>query len=273
VTTFAEADPFQRRPGYRIDPVALDAPDIVQRLTALRPELREQWSVIGPDEYARAFMVAGLVKQDMIETVHDALIEAYQNKTGGEAFADLLTPVLREQGFLGGSTAKIGERLQLVFDTNLSVAQGAGSWRRSQRVKAVLPFLRYQAVLDGRVRRTHAAMHGVIRPVDDPVWDRWYPPCGFRCRCIARGVTNGQLARFGGITETLPNVQPDRGWGFNPGRLPMNGALAAVDRGNGDRLDGTPPVDPTSATIRGARRWLAVQSVVTALASLFPTQE
>lgn len=271
MTTFAEADP-PRRPRFTVDPVALDAPDIVRNLSALRPALRSEFATIGPDEYARAFMVAGLVKQDMIRTVHDALVEAYQDKTGEQAFVDRLTPILREQGFLGGDDDAIGRRLDLVFDTNLTIAQSAGNWARIQRSKRLLPYIRYQATLDGRVRHTHAAMHGVIRPVDDPLWDRWFAPAGFRCRCVCSAITEGQMRRLGGVTEALPNVEPDPGWGYNTGKMAMLGALRAADTGNGDRIDGTPPVDTGAAIVRGSRRWLAVNAVVGALRGLFPSQ-
>jgi hypothetical protein len=31
-------------------------------------------------------------------------------------------------------------------------------------------------------------MDGVIRPVGDPLWQRWSPPAGHRCRCTLRQI-------------------------------------------------------------------------------------
>ena len=44
--------------------------------------------------------------------------------------------------------------------------------------------LRYVAVLDARTRPEHRAWHGLILPIDHPLWDTHYPPNGWGCRCL-----------------------------------------------------------------------------------------
>ncbi|WP_151834590.1 phage head morphogenesis protein, partial [Acinetobacter junii] len=66
-------------------------------------------------------------------------------------------------------------------------------------------------------RPSHLALDGVIRHIDDPFWQKWYPPNGYRCRCTINAITEKQAIRKG-ITsnEDLPNVEPDAGWAFQP---------------------------------------------------------
>jgi len=59
----------------------------------------------------------------------------------------------------------------------------ASKWQDIEEDKDVLPFLTYSTVGDERVRESHRPLDGVTRPVDDPFWDTYYPPNGWRCRC------------------------------------------------------------------------------------------
>lgn len=49
--------------------------------------------------------------------------------------------------------------------------------------KDVMPYLRYVTAQDERVRHAHAALHGIIRKVDDSFWDEFLPANGYNCRC------------------------------------------------------------------------------------------
>lgn len=46
-------------------------------------------------------------------------------------------------------------------------------------------YLQYRTANDGKVRPTHAALHGVTLPISDPFWEEYYPPNGWNCRCTA----------------------------------------------------------------------------------------
>ncbi len=59
----------------------------------------------------------------------------------------------------------------------------ASKWQDIEEDKDVLPMLTYSTVGDERVRESHRPLDGVTRPVDDPFWDTYYPPNGWRCRC------------------------------------------------------------------------------------------
>jgi len=67
-------------------------------------------------------------------------------------------------------------------------AQMAEKWRQIEEEKDILPFLKYTTVKDGRVRESHKSLDGVIKPVDSPFWDQYYPKNGWNCRCSVQQI-------------------------------------------------------------------------------------
>ncbi|CDF80583.1 phage Mu protein F-like protein [Formosa agariphila KMM 3901] len=59
----------------------------------------------------------------------------------------------------------------------------AAKWQGFQRNKTRYPYLKYKTVGDEHVRDDHAGLDGFIAHIDDPIWDRIYPPNDWRCRC------------------------------------------------------------------------------------------
>ncbi|MEO6176955.1 MAG: phage minor head protein [Flavobacterium circumlabens] len=59
----------------------------------------------------------------------------------------------------------------------------AEKWEKIQSQKALYPNLKYKTAKDNRVREEHRLLHDIIKPADDPFWDKWYPPNGWHCRC------------------------------------------------------------------------------------------
>lgn len=43
--------------------------------------------------------------------------------------------------------------------------------------------LQYRTAGDDRVREEHAVLHGITLPINDPFWDKYFPPNGWNCRC------------------------------------------------------------------------------------------
>ena len=50
-------------------------------------------------------------------------------------------------------------------------------------------------------------MDGRVFQADSPVWDTWYPPNGFRCRCTVRSLSKRQVEQMG---LTVEEKAPDR---------------------------------------------------------------
>lgn len=155
-----------------------------------------------------ASTVSNLAGLDQIQSVLDS---AYKVLESGGTFRDF-------QDLVSNDGIDLSEaQLDNVFRTNIQNAYAHGKWIHQQENKAKRPYLEYFAINDKRARPSHLALNSVIRHIDDPFWQKWYPPNGYRCRCTTNAITEKQAIRKG-ITpnEDLPDVQPDSGWAFQP---------------------------------------------------------
>jgi hypothetical protein len=98
----------------------------------------------------------------------------------------------------------------------------------------------YDAINDSRTRPTHRALDNVIRHIDDPFWDTYYPPNGFRCRCSTISLTENQATSRGGVKPPPEDgfPEPDKGWDHNCGKDPDQGIQESSkpDRGDSPEL-------------------------------------
>lgn len=81
--------------------------------------------------------------------------------------------------------------LQAEFQTARQAGHHAVNWAEYQKNKDRYPNLKYTTQGDDRVRDKHAQLNGIIKSVDDPFWDIYYPPNGWRCRCYVEQTTQG----------------------------------------------------------------------------------
>jgi SPP1 gp7 family putative phage head morphogenesis protein len=90
-------------------------------------------------------------------------------------------------------------------------AAAVRDWAQFQKNKSAYPNLKYCTMEDDDVRPEHQILNGIIKPVDDPFWDRYYPPNGFRCRCFVEATDETE-------DETPPPDMPlDYRFTHNPG--------------------------------------------------------
>lgn len=68
-------------------------------------------------------------------------------------------------------------------DLVLKQGQTVQDWFIFDDQKDIFPYLRYVTAQDERVRHEHAALHGIIKRVNNSFWDEFLPLNGYRCRC------------------------------------------------------------------------------------------
>lgn len=61
-------------------------------------------------------------------------------------------------------------------------ARSAAQWAQYQADGDQF-YLQYRTAADERVRESHSILHGTTLPVDDPFWQKFFPPNGWNCRC------------------------------------------------------------------------------------------
>lgn len=98
----------------------------------------------------------------------------------------------------------LGKNLRTEYDTAIGSAQMAAKWTDFEKNKSAAPWLRYDTVGDSRVRPTHAALDGTIKKVDDPFWNLYYPPNGWRCRCDVTQLVHGADKNPQALPDDVP---------------------------------------------------------------------
>jgi hypothetical protein len=206
------------------------------------------WRDVLPEEHSFAFTVAKAVKAEVLTELRDAVAKAIRTGQTLEAFKTDLEPTLKSLGWWGKQNLidpKTGEliaaqlgsprRLKTIYWANTRTARAAGHWERAQRTKRVLPYFIYRIGPSENRRLHHVAREGTIRPVDDPIWDDWFPPNGWGCKCWLRQISQEETDTRGGVSEPpdIPLVEVlnkrtgktelipqgiDPGWNTNPGK-------------------------------------------------------
>ncbi|MCK0206207.1 phage minor head protein [Ornithobacterium rhinotracheale] len=74
--------------------------------------------------------------------------------------------------------------LEAEYEFAANSAMSASQWANLQS-DTDRYWLEYRTAGDDRVRAEHDALRGVCLPKNDPFWDSFYPPNGWRCRCVA----------------------------------------------------------------------------------------
>lgn len=217
------------------------------------------WQDVWQEEHGKAFTVAKSAQFDVLKDLYDGLVAALREGKSGKEFAAELKPVLQAKGWWGRSAqtdpltgerkvVQLGSdrRLKFIYDVNMRVSYAAGAWARVERARKERPYLRYVAIMDMRTRPEHALRNNVCLRIDDPFWDRWTPPCGWKCRCTFENLSEADVKRLGsklkfeapkdtmrdwtnrrtGEIIKLP-AGIDPGWGHNPAKAGWEGMMRA----------------------------------------------
>lgn len=191
-----------------------------------------EFSRLADEAKVRAFAVSGIAKGDELSTVYTSIGKAIDQGISFGEFKKECREIFNRRGWSG----KRGWRVDNIFRTNIQTAYNVGQYRQL-RDSEIFTYWQYSAINDSRTRPTHLAMDGRVWPKDHPVWDTWFPPNGYRCRCSVIGLTSNQVANRGvtvegddptngliepidpGTGNRMPARQllPDQGFGFNPG--------------------------------------------------------
>ncbi|EFO30943.1 phage Mu protein F like protein [Roseibium sp. TrichSKD4] len=213
---------------------------------ALKPAFH--YRDISAEEHAFALTVAKATRLDVLSSIREAVDHAIKSGQTLQEFQANLTPILQKQGWWGKKTmtdprtgqtypVQLGSprRLKTIYWANLRSARAAGHWERAQRTKRALPYFVYRLGPSERHRPHHVAREGTIRPVDDPIWNEWFPPNGWGCKCWIRQITGSEAEELGGVSDELEidyrevtnsrtgevekvPVGIDPGWNSNPGK-------------------------------------------------------
>lgn len=178
-----------------------------------------------------AFTVSGYTKIQVLKKFYDELLIALEEGTTMREFKEQMNEFLEKKGYEGLSNFQADN----IFRTNIQTAYQVGHYEQmtSPEVLRLRPYWQYDAVNDRKTRLSHRAMDGRVYRADDPIWDIWYPPNGFRCRCGVKTLSERQVKERGLKVETeipvagvaegkFTTILPDKDFDTNPAKIKFN---------------------------------------------------
>lgn len=197
------------------------------RLQELRPSFA--WDQFEPQSHARAFMVAGATKADLLADLAGVVGRAIEEGATLDEFRRDFREITDRLGWPGkageGSPRGFAWRTKVIYRTNMRTSYMTG--RRAQLVDGGFPLWVYRHSGAAEPRLQHLAWDGVALPPDHEFWQTHFPPNGWGCGCTVRGARTPEgVRRAGGDPD---KALPD-GWAETD---PRTGAPPGIDKGWG----------------------------------------
>lgn len=214
------------------------------------------------EDNVHSFTVAKATSLELLRWFHEEVDRAIGKGQTFQEFRRRLEWRLKDAGWWGKkevldidtgeiTQAQLGSvrRLRTIYQTNVQTAYMAGRYKRYVENAQARPYWRYIAIMDGRTRPAHAALHGKVFRWDDPIWEVIWPPNGWGCRCRVQALSEAEFSALGielsngrdsivsldvpinrdGDMATVQGLRytdsagkpaifrPDPGWDYNPG--------------------------------------------------------
>lgn len=162
------------------------------------------WTDIFDGQHARAFVVAGAMKDDLLADLRKAVTRVVeQGVTLAEFRRDFDALVARSGWVYNGGR---NWRTRVIYDTNLNSSYMAGRWNQMQQVVRTRPYWRYvHSDFVENPRLDHLAWNGLILRHDDPFWSTHFPPNGWGCKCRIETLSERNLKALG---KDVPDTAP-----------------------------------------------------------------
>lgn len=193
------------------------------------PVTASQFYKIAEEYRSLAFTVSGYASVQILKRFYEEILAALEEGNTLQEFRANMNDFLETEGYEGITPLQADN----IFRTNIQTAYNVGHYEQMSdpAVKELRPYWEYDAVQDTHTRRSHLAMDGRVFPADSPVWDIWFPPNGFRCRCTVRSLSKRQVEQRGLKVETevprsatladgrFVSIMPDPMFNTNPAKV------------------------------------------------------
>lgn len=198
------------------------------------------WTELWQDQHARAFTVAGAMREGLLTDIRQAVDKAISKGTTLAEFRTDFASICDRAGWnpRGGQDW----RAQVIYSANLSTAYASGHYKAmtDPDVREAQPYFRYVRSSSEHPRLEHLAWVGTVLPWDHPWWDTHYPPNGWGCKCGVVSCSAKELDRLkadgveikteapaessfewtdkrtGEVRQVPKGIDP--GWAYNPGK-------------------------------------------------------
>lgn len=169
------------------------------------PVTASQFYRIASQYRSLAFTVSGYTKAQILKRFYEEILTALEEGNTLQDFRTNMNNFLEAEGYEGLTPFQADN----VFRTNIQTSYNVGHYEQmtDPDVLELRPYWQYDAVEDSHTRKSHLAMDGKVFPANSPVWDTWFPPNGFRCRCTVRTLSARQVKERGlKVEDGIPDA-------------------------------------------------------------------
>ncbi len=157
----------------------------IRFMRSVVPMKREEFENLSQELKLKAFTIARVFSLDVVNRIRERYVRALER---GESVGDMMR-FLEETLDMVGVSPRNPYWLETHARNNFLTSYNAGRWAQIAQTRGV-KHLVYNAILDERTTKLCRSLDGVVRPKDDPFWDRFMPPQHHNCRSLATVVKN-----------------------------------------------------------------------------------
>lgn len=170
-------------------------------------KLTWDWFELWQDAHKKSFTVAKVMREDILNDIRTALDKSLSEGKTFHDFQKELKPTLQKKGWWGeeivvdkegnAERVQLGSmyRLKTIYSVNMQTAYQTGRYKTQTDNTDTRPYWEYVAVMDSRTLPEHAMLNGLVFRYDDPFWNSFYPPNGWRCRCRVNALSDYNLKK------------------------------------------------------------------------------
>lgn len=137
------------------------------------------WKDIWQRMHARAFVVAGVMKAELLTDFRQAIDKAIADGTTLAEFRKDFDNIVARHGW--SYKGSRGWRTNVIFEANIRTAYSAGRYNQmtDPDVLKSRPYWEYRHGDSINPRQLHLKWHGTVLRADDPWWQTHYTPNGW----------------------------------------------------------------------------------------------
>ena len=174
----------------------------------------ESHNEITSRQHDRAFVVAGAMKADLLNDLHNAVNQAIAGGQTLKHFQDGFDEILAKHGWLNDAEKGYKAwRAKVIYQTNLRTSHAAGRYKQmtDPEVLKRRPYWRYRHNTVENPRIQHERWNNLVLPATHSFWKRNFPPNGYGCNCGVDAINERQLKAMGKTgPDDVPGFDDDR---------------------------------------------------------------
>ncbi len=171
----------------------------------------QSYKDIAAIQHDKAFVVAGVMKADLLNDLYKAVLSAIENGDSLGQFRKNFDRIVQKHGWTAGQHGLQGTgawRASIIYQTNLRTTHAGGRWQQmtDPDVLKARPFWQYRHITTHHPRLNHKRLNNLVLRADDAWWRVNYPPNGWGCKCYVNTLSQADMDRLGLTLSPTPDM-------------------------------------------------------------------